>query len=185
MDEIRGILIFGLNGSGKTTLGRELARIMGFKHMDIEDYVFLPSEIPYTHSRPHGDTESLMIADIEKYRSFIISAVATNFSDKITSMLTLAIHLNTPVDIRMKRIEQREFEKFGDRVLEGGDMYDSSKKFRAFAASRSVSVIEEWGQTLECPVVCADGCRDYRDVAVEVARLYFEVVGVDMPHINS
>ena len=177
MGEIRGILIFGLNGSGKTTLGRELARITGFKHMDIEDYIFLPSEVPYTNSRTFEECESLMLADIETYRSFIISTVKLNWSDKIKSMLTLAVHLSAPADIRMKRIEQREFEKFGDRVLKGGDMYDSSKKFRAFAASLSVSVIDEWAQTLKCPVVCMDDCRDYRDMAEDVARLYFEIIG--------
>jgi len=32
----QGIIVFGANGSGKTTLGRELARILNFKHMDIE-----------------------------------------------------------------------------------------------------------------------------------------------------
>ena len=49
MNEPHGIIIFGANGSGKTTLGRELARILDFKHTDIEDYCFEQSEIPYTN----------------------------------------------------------------------------------------------------------------------------------------
>lgn len=40
MDKTHGIIIFGANGSGKTTLGRELAGLLGFRHMDIEDYYF-------------------------------------------------------------------------------------------------------------------------------------------------
>ena len=47
MDKPRGIIVFGANGSGKTTLGRELARILTFKHMDREEYYFEKSEIPY------------------------------------------------------------------------------------------------------------------------------------------
>lgn len=35
-----GIIIFRANGSGETTLGRELANMLNFKHMDIEDYNF-------------------------------------------------------------------------------------------------------------------------------------------------
>lgn len=36
----KGILIFGANGSGKSTLGRELARVLNYTYMDIEDYHF-------------------------------------------------------------------------------------------------------------------------------------------------
>lgn len=36
MDKPQGIIVFGANGAGKTTLGRELARILNFKHMDHE-----------------------------------------------------------------------------------------------------------------------------------------------------
>lgn len=35
----RGIIVFGANGSGKSTLGRELTRILNFKHMDEEKTV--------------------------------------------------------------------------------------------------------------------------------------------------
>ncbi len=46
-----GIIIFGLNGSGKSTLGNELALQLRYKHMDIEDYFFFESNIPYTKKR--------------------------------------------------------------------------------------------------------------------------------------
>ena len=39
-NKTNGIIIFGPNGSGKTTLGRELAKALHYKHMDIEDYYF-------------------------------------------------------------------------------------------------------------------------------------------------
>lgn len=41
--DICGIAIVGGNGSGKTTIGRELANLIGYKHMDIEDYYFSSS----------------------------------------------------------------------------------------------------------------------------------------------
>lgn len=62
MDKTHGIIIFGANGSGKTTLGRELAGLLGFRHMDIEDYYFEKSEIPYTVKRSRKDCLELMIA---------------------------------------------------------------------------------------------------------------------------
>ena len=52
MSKPHGIIVFGANGSGKSTLGRELARVLNFAHLDIEDYYFEQSEIPYTKVRP-------------------------------------------------------------------------------------------------------------------------------------
>ena len=72
MSNPQGIIIFGANGSGKTTLGKEVAHILGIKHMDVEDYHFEKSEIPYTVERSREDCLSLMLADIEKHHSFII-----------------------------------------------------------------------------------------------------------------
>ena len=51
MNKSQGIIVFGANGSGKTTLGRELALAFNYKHMDIEDYYFEKSDIPYTKAR--------------------------------------------------------------------------------------------------------------------------------------
>lgn len=60
----RGIIIFGANGSGKSTLGRELARALNCKYMDIEDYHFIQSEIPYTVERSREDCLNLILSDI-------------------------------------------------------------------------------------------------------------------------
>ena len=37
-----------------------------------------------------------------------------------------------PLDIRMERVQQRAFDKFGSRVLEGGDMYEQEQKLFEF-----------------------------------------------------
>lgn len=66
MSKPHGIIVFGANGSGKSTIARELANILNFKHMDIEDYHFEKSEMPYTIERSHEDCLKLMLADIKK-----------------------------------------------------------------------------------------------------------------------
>lgn len=55
MSKPHGIIVFGANGSGKSTFGHELASILNFKHMDIEDYYFEKTEIPYTVERSHEE----------------------------------------------------------------------------------------------------------------------------------
>ena len=75
MKNPQGILIFGANGSGKSTLGLELARLLDYKHMDIEEYYFIKSDIPYTISRTKEEVIKLLYNDIINYINFVISSV--------------------------------------------------------------------------------------------------------------
>lgn len=174
MSNPKGIIVFGANGSGKTTLGRELARILNFKHMDVEDYYFPESEIPYSVSRSRQEVIELMLADIEKHRSFIISAVDGNFGDKITQLYKFAVHISAPFEIRMERVKQRDLEKYGERVSKGGDMYEQQLEFYDFVSNRNLSRIDEWAETLTCPVIRIDGTEDWCVNAVNIAEQFYE-----------
>jgi len=173
MNNPHGIIVFGANGSGKTTLGRELARTLGYKHMDHENYCFKESEIPYTDARSDEECLHLMLIDIQKYGSFVISACTGGFGDTIPQFYELAIYLSAPLDLRMERIKRREYEKFGDRVREGGDMYVQQLKFHDFVASRSLARIEQWAETLLCPVVRVDGTKDYRQTVADIVTQFY------------
>lgn len=52
------------------------------------------------------------------------------------------VYLDVPLEMRMKRIRQRAIDKFGDRVLPGGDMYEQEEKFFAYAETRTLEKIE-------------------------------------------
>ena len=129
MDTPHGIIIFGANGSGKTTLGREVARVLDFKHMDIEDYYFAESEIPYTVERPREERLALMLADIEKFRAFVLTAVTGDFGDVIPRFYELGVFLSAPPELRLERVKQRSYNLHGGRVREGGDMYEQQLRF--------------------------------------------------------
>lgn len=172
MNKPHGIIIFGANGSGKTTLGCELARILNFKHIDIEDYAFAESDIPYTNERSKEECINLMLADIEKYKTFVISAVMGDFGVAVSQFYKLAVLISVPKEIRMERIKKREIERFGDRVLEGGDMYAQRQRFHDFVASRPLEGIEKWAETLMCPMLRIDGTKDYRKTATDIAAHY-------------
>ena len=173
-----GIIVFGANGSGKTTLGRELARILGFKHMDHEDYAFLESEIPYARPRPHDACVRLMLSDIEKHGSFVLSSVTGNFGDKITQYYDLAVYMSAPRELRVKRIERRANNQYGDRVQKGGDMYEQQLIFAGFAGSRPLDKIERWAGTLTCLVICVDGAEDWRVNAARITEKFRVLRGI-------
>jgi adenylate kinase family enzyme len=168
----KGILICGLNGAGKTTLSRELAKISGYKHIDIEDYAFLPSEIPYSKLRSREEIIRLLLAEMEKYPQFIFSAVDGNFGVKIVNLFDLVVLIDTPLKIRIERIKKRSFEKFGSRVFEGGDLYEEEKKFLDFVTTRELSSIENWTKTLNCSVLRIDGTRGFHETAKEILAYF-------------
>ena len=99
--------LLGPSGSGKTTLGRNLSRAVDYKHMDIEDYYFPDALIPYSKARTREEVCKLMREDIKRYNNFIISAVNGDFGADINSKYKLAVFLDAPLDIRLKRVKQR------------------------------------------------------------------------------
>ncbi|MBQ3228275.1 MAG: AAA family ATPase [Clostridia bacterium] len=151
----KGIAIVGLNGSGKTTLGRGLAERLGYYRMDVEDYYFPKSDVPYAVARTREEVERLMLADIKEHGDFVLSAVCADFA-AIEPFYELIVYLEAPKEERMERIRQRSVDKFGSRVLPGGDMYEQEENFFAFAAKRTPDKIEKWIKTVACPVLRID-----------------------------
>ena len=62
---------------------------------------------------------------------------------------------------------------YGERVREGGDMYEQQLEFRNFAATRSLTHIDKWAETLTCPVLSIDGTEDYKQTARNIADRYY------------
>ncbi len=153
-DKNFGICVCGLNGSGKTTLAKAISQKINFCHFDVEDYYFGGKNgVPYAQARTREQVEALLFKDIQKYPRFVFSAVNGNFNEAITSKYKLVIYLSAPLDERMRRIKQRAYDKFGNRVLLGGDMYEQEQKFFDFCAGRSDEKIVKWLETLSCPVM--------------------------------
>jgi len=169
MDKPKGIIIFGANGAGKTTLGREFARLLGYKHMDIEDYCFAESDIPYANPRTKEEYTRLMLEDIKIHGNFVITTCIGNLGAQIERLYDLAIWLDAPRGLRIERVQARAAALHGARVLKGGDMHEQTCKFMDFAANRDLEKIEQWAHTLACPMIRVDGTKDWRVNAAELA----------------
>lgn len=167
-----GIIIFGANGCGKTTLGRELAKALKFQRIDVEDYYFEQSDIFYQNPRAKDDVIRLMLADIKKYGSFVLSGVTGDYGEKIVSMYRLAVYLSAPVDLRMERIKQRAIDKYGARAMPNGDMYEDRQRFIEFARARDLSQIEQWANTLTCPIIRIDATNPISDSTRKTVDAY-------------
>ena len=166
MSDPKRILICGLNGAGKSTLGRALAEAAGYAFRDIEDYYFPKDDAanPYATARSEAEVSALLLRDLQQYPRMILAAVRANYDDAIPAMLTRAIHIVVPREIRLQRIRERSLRKFGDRALPGGDLYEAEKRFRESAGdyetgTKSPNLQEHtaWLQSLPCPMLRLNG----------------------------
>ena len=82
--------------------------------------------------------------------------------EEINKRYDMIVYLEVPAEIRGIRLRQRAAEKFGERVLPGGDLYEQEEKFFAFAAGRSSAPIEEWIKNMPCRVIRLDGREPVR-----------------------
>lgn len=181
MIKIHSIILQGANGSGKSTLGRELAKVLNFAHFDVEEYYFYKTDIPYTSMRPEEERNDMLLSDMKKHGSFVVSGDVSGWDNAFLTAFDLVIFLSAPADIRMKRIENREYGRWGDRVREGGDMYEQQQKFRAFAASRDISKLEPRALLYSCPILRIDSTKTLKDNIDEILNYINTCNNYDAP----
>lgn len=77
----------------------------------------------------------------------------------VGSFIKYAIPLETPKNIRIQRVKERSFQKFGNRILPGGDLYERESEFFDMVESRAEDIVEEWVKTLDCAIMRVDGTK--------------------------
>ena len=153
------IIICGLNGAGKSTLGRALAKRLQYEFRDIEDYYFPKTDDKYEYSvqRTEEEVAALLLKDLEENEDVVLASVRGNYSEQIEKLFDLAVYIEIPKDIRMARVRKRSNDKFGNRMLPGGDLYESEERFFKMVAARSDDHAKRWLTELSCPVISING----------------------------
>lgn len=155
------IIVCGGNGAGKSTLGKALAQALSLPFLDIEDYYFPKTDKRYLYAvqRSTGEAISLLQRDVEQTDGFVLAAVKADYSPVISKRFTCAVFVDVPKEIRMQRVRQRSYGKFGNRMLPGGDLYSREERFFDLVESRTEEPIHSWLAGLSIPVISVDGRR--------------------------
>lgn len=169
----RGIQVCGLNGCGKSTLGRALAQKIGFHFIDNEELFFTrnAADEPYQNPRSRAEVEKLLMEEVRKHGDFVLAAVRGDYGKEILPLYRYAVLIEVPKEIRLRRVRDRSFQKFGGRMKPGGDLYESEEVFFQTAAARPEDYAESWARTLPCPVVVVDGTRPVEENVERLAGL--------------
>ena len=165
------ISITGASGSGCTTLGAALADKLGARCIDTDDLYWTQTEPPYQVKRDLQEATTLLqlaVAEaVEENAGFVAAGTLENWAAPLTPEVERTVFIDTPDAIRMQRLRNREVIRFGDRILSGGDMHETSREFLTWASryefndrpGRSRVRQEAWLKTLPCRVIRLDGSR--------------------------
>lgn len=168
--------ILGASGAGTTTLGKAISVKYGYSHFDSDDYFWIPTNPPYTTKREISDRQKLLSEAIARAEKCVLSGSLCGWGDVLIPQFELVIFVDTPTDLRIKRLKEREYRHFGDRILPNGDMYDNHAEFiewaerydTAGAEQRSRIMHMDWLKKLNCPVVTVDGTKPTDEMIKQV-----------------
>ncbi len=154
-----GIIIIGPSGSGKTTLGKIAARKLGYPYFDVDDYIWKQNtDSPYTQ--------------------IVMAGSMSSFHYAFDEMFEMMVLLYVSPDIRIERVHKRAIARFGERVLEGGDMYEAHMRFlndnRRYEEDGSPNMREqkEWMENMSCVKIELDGAAELEKNADKERRYY-------------
>ena len=156
-----GIIVCGLNGSGKSTLGKALSEKLGFHFIDNENLYFPKTDPNYSYASPRSrdEVERLLMDEVRVHKNFVFATVKGDYGKDIVPLYKYAVLIDVPKEIRVQRVRNRAFQQFGDRMLKGGDLYEQEEAFFNLVNARPEHYVEEWVQSLHCPIIRIDGTK--------------------------
>ena len=163
---IERIHILGASGSGTTTLGKSLSFELGYSFFDTDDYYWIPSNPPFEIARECDERIKKLQADLDNHDKWILSGSLCGWGDVFIPRFDLVIYLWVPKDIRIKRLIDRDAQRYGEKeILEGGRLHQSHTKFIEWANKydegdlriRSKMLHQQWISRLPCEVLELEG----------------------------
>ncbi|ASM71475.1 MULTISPECIES: adenylate kinase [Roseobacteraceae] len=162
------LYILGASCAGVSTLGDLLSRQMDVPQLDVDDYYWLPTDPPYTTKRPPEERVRLIRSDQARTNGWVLSGSFIGWGESLVDQVDLIVFVKTPTAVRMQRLNARESQRHGARILPGGDMHAAHLAFRNWAAryddptfsGRNLAQHESWLQTQTAPVLRLDGTQN-------------------------
>ena len=164
------LYLFGASGSGVTTLGKALADRLDYPYLDSDDFLWEKTDPPYTTKRDKAERNQALTDLLCSNPNIILGGAVTSWGLECLNEFDLAVFLYVPAETRVQRLQQRERERFGDKVDHDPIMRQNFEGLITWAAGydtdhecgRGYPKHEAWLSSPPCPVLEIRG-----DVSVE------------------
>jgi adenylate kinase family enzyme len=160
------IHIVGASGSGTTTLADCIAARYGHRHLDTDDFYWLPMQPPFRQKRPRDERVTMLREALREQVKWVLSGSLCDWGDPLIPEFELVVFLAIPAPVRMARLHAREIQRYGAHAIApGGELHKAHLDFLDWARSydegdlsiRSRALHEAWLATLPCPVIRLEG----------------------------
>ncbi len=159
------IYLLGASCSGVSTLGALLSDRLAVPLLDVDSFFWMPTDPPFTTKRPVEDRIRLIRDRQAGSDGWVLAGSHTGWGDALVRDVDLIGFVYTPMRIRMQRLDRREAERHGPRILPGGDMHADHLAFRDWAARYDDPAFEGrnraqhnlWLEAQSAPVLRLDG----------------------------
>ncbi|MEO9167747.1 MAG: AAA family ATPase [Aestuariivirga sp.] len=169
------IFITGASGCGVSTLGKCLGRAKDATWVDSDDYYWMPTDPPFSVKRPEAQ-RVLLMREALGAGAWVLSGSLDGWGDRLIMAADLIVFLIVPSEVRIARLKKRESDRFGARILVGGDMFEKHRDFMIWASQydnsnfsgRTKHRHEKWLDSLGKPVLKLDGQMPVSDIIARV-----------------
>ncbi len=159
------VVIFGASGTGTTTLGKSIAEKLNWIHLDVDDYYWEDTDPPFQKKILLEKRNAHLKIDLLKHQNVIISGSLVTWSDYWNTAFDLGVFLVLPKEIRMKRLLDREIERYGETLTKNQEIKTKAKVFLEWAGKydditfngRSIKLHRDWIELLDCEVIELNG----------------------------
>lgn len=169
--------VFGASGVGTTSLGELISEKYGHRHLDTDNFYWVPTNPPFREKRPPQERLRLLDLAMAKSEKWVLSGSLVGWGDPLIPTFELVVFLFVDPEVRLARLRARELERYGaDAIAVRGPMHEQHRAFMEWAAAydrggmeiRSRTLHEAWMRQLPCRVVRMEANRPADDLLKEL-----------------
>jgi hypothetical protein len=116
----RRIHIFGASGSGTSSLAAAVAQRHGHRHLDTDDFYWMPTDPPFQQVRPRDERLARLESAIEQLPTWVLSGSLCGWGDPLIPRFELVVLLLVPTPVRLARLRAREPQRYGAASIAAG-----------------------------------------------------------------
>ena len=183
------IHILGASCAGSTTLGEALAQHLHYPYFDTDHFFWEKTDPPFILKRNYDQRNALLKNELEVHDNYIIGGSLVNWGDEWLTAFDLVVFLYVPPEIRMQRLKDREFKRYGDVIFTLPNRIQAYQRFLDWAAAydtnaisgRTLQAHENWLSKVTCRML---QIRGDTTVQQRIDLILDEIEVINSPSIN-